>query len=76
MTTAWMSAACSVFGRVVGGLDTLTAMERVPTDKDDRPLSEIKITGEGCQSRILRQPDHGQHAMSRGQALTHLQERL
>lgn len=34
-----------MFGRVVGGLDVLTAMERVPTDKDDHPLSEIKITG-------------------------------
>lgn len=35
----------SVFGRVVGGLDVLTAMERTPTDKDDHPLSEIKVTG-------------------------------
>jgi Cyclophilin type peptidyl-prolyl cis-trans isomerase/CLD len=27
----------TVFGRVVGGLQTLTAMERVPVDEDDRP---------------------------------------
>ncbi len=26
----------SVFGRVVGGMETLAAMERVPTDADDR----------------------------------------
>lgn len=35
----------SVFGKVVGGLDVLSAMERVPTDSDDRPLQEIRITG-------------------------------
>ena len=28
----------TVFGKVVGGLDVLTKMERVPTDDDDRPL--------------------------------------
>jgi peptidyl-prolyl cis-trans isomerase-like protein 2 len=36
----------TVFGRVVGGVETtLSAMERVPTDKDDRPLQPIRITG-------------------------------
>lgn len=43
----------SVFGRVVGGLEVLTAMERVDTDDDDRPLQEIKITGESVI--LLRQ---------------------
>ncbi|MBN3289249.1 PPIL2 ligase, partial [Polypterus senegalus] len=34
----------TVFGRVVGGFDTLTAMENVESDpKTDRPKSEIKI---------------------------------
>lgn len=28
----------SVFGRVVGGLDVLSLMEKVPTDEEDRPL--------------------------------------
>lgn len=28
----------SVFGRVVGGLDVLSLMERVPTDDEDRPI--------------------------------------
>ena len=29
-----------VFGRVVGGLDTLTKIEKVPTDKEDKPTTE------------------------------------
>lgn len=33
----------SVFGRVVGGLDTLDKMEHIETDADDRPVEEIKI---------------------------------
>ncbi|KAK6923147.1 LOW QUALITY PROTEIN: Cyclophilin-type peptidyl-prolyl cis-trans isomerase domain [Dillenia turbinata] len=33
----------SVFGKVVGGLTTLTATGKVPVDDDDRPLEEIKI---------------------------------
>ena len=37
----------TVFGRVVGGMDTtLSALERVPTDADDRPTEEIRI--ESC----------------------------
>ncbi|GBO31436.1 Peptidyl-prolyl cis-trans isomerase-like 2, partial [Araneus ventricosus] len=28
----------SIFGRVVGGLDTLSKMEKIETDKDDKPL--------------------------------------
>lgn len=34
----------TVFGGVVGGLTTLAAMEKVPTDDNDQPLEEIKIT--------------------------------
>eukprot|EP01114_Cavostelium_apophysatum_P024533 TRINITY_DN9631_c0_g1_i1.p1 TRINITY_DN9631_c0_g1~~TRINITY_DN9631_c0_g1_i1.p1 ORF type:complete len:535 (-),score=123.63 TRINITY_DN9631_c0_g1_i1:3-1382(-) len=33
----------TVFGKVVGGNETLTKMEQVPTDAQDRPLKEIKI---------------------------------
>ncbi|KAL1538503.1 cytochrome P450 monooxygenase 65 [Salvia divinorum] len=33
----------TVFGMVVGGLTTLSAMEKVPVDDDDRPLEEIKL---------------------------------
>lgn len=35
----------TVFGRVVGGFETLTAIENVKTDAEDRPLQAIKITG-------------------------------
>eukprot|EP00798_Chlamydomonas_sp_ICE-L_P013543 gene13543-19414_t len=33
----------SVFGRVVGGFEVLSAMEKVPCDSDDHPTTEIKI---------------------------------
>lgn len=33
----------TVFGGVVGGLTTLSALENVPVDDNDRPLEEIKI---------------------------------
>ncbi|KAJ3041845.1 RING-type E3 ubiquitin-protein ligase ppil2 [Rhizophlyctis rosea] len=33
----------TIFGKVVGGLDVLTKMERIPTDDGDRPEEEIKI---------------------------------
>lgn len=33
----------SVFGRVVGGLEVLRAMEVVETDERDRPVEELKI---------------------------------
>lgn len=33
----------SVFGKLVGGLETLDKIERIQTDKNDKPLQEIKI---------------------------------
>ena len=42
----------TVFGRVVGGLDTLTKIEKVKTDKDDKPTTE-QVT------RRWRHPPHG-----------------
>jgi peptidyl-prolyl cis-trans isomerase-like protein 2 len=33
----------TVFGRGVGGLDTLTSMERVETDNKDRPIEDIIV---------------------------------
>ena len=35
----------TVFGKVVGGFDVLTKMEGVPTDEQDVPVEDIKITG-------------------------------
>ena len=34
----------SVFGKVVGGIDTLKSMEEIETDADDRPKTKISIT--------------------------------
>lgn len=33
----------TVFGKLVGGMETLTAMEGIETDDEDRPLKEIRI---------------------------------
>ncbi|CAL8091312.1 unnamed protein product [Calicophoron daubneyi] len=33
----------TVFGKVVGGLETLGKVEMIETDKDDKPLEEIRI---------------------------------
>eukprot|EP00899_Mesostigma_viride_P012634 jgi/Mesvir1/21371/Mv20855-RA.1 len=35
----------TVFGKVVGGLDVLAALEKVPVDNADRPKEDIRITG-------------------------------
>jgi Cyclophilin type peptidyl-prolyl cis-trans isomerase/CLD len=35
----------TVFGAVVGGLETLSAIEDVKSDSEDRPLQRIEITG-------------------------------
>ncbi|KAI8853229.1 hypothetical protein BC829DRAFT_383140 [Chytridium lagenaria] len=33
----------SVFGKVVGGLDVISAMEKIPTDDDDKPKEKITM---------------------------------
>jgi len=33
----------TIFGRLVGGLETLDAIEKVPVDEKDRPKAEVKI---------------------------------
>lgn len=35
----------TVFGAVVGGFETLSAIEAVSTDDEDRPSETIRITG-------------------------------
>jgi peptidyl-prolyl cis-trans isomerase-like 3 len=42
----------TIFGKVIDGLDTLEAMERVPVNNKNRPLQEIKLT----HVRIGRSP--------------------
>ena len=33
----------AVFGKVVGGFETLTAIEGIPTDEEDRPVERVEI---------------------------------
>ncbi|XP_066355799.1 peptidyl-prolyl cis-trans isomerase CYP65-like [Miscanthus floridulus] len=47
----------TVFGMVVGGLTTLSAMEKVPVDDDDRPLEEIKILKVSIFMNPYTEPD-------------------
>jgi len=41
--TPWLDNKHTVFGRVVGGMEVVMAIEAVKTDELDRPLSEVKI---------------------------------
>ncbi|KAL4568785.1 hypothetical protein LXL04_024401 [Taraxacum kok-saghyz] len=47
----------TVFGGVVGGLPTLSVMEKVPVDGDDRPLEEIKIISVSVFVNPYSEPD-------------------
>ena len=38
-----MDGKHTVFGRLVGGTTTLCAIENVETDKEDRPLEEVRF---------------------------------
>lgn len=55
----------TVFGGVVGGLTTLSAMEKVPVDDDDRPLEEIKITGVTVFVNPYTEPDEEEEAKAK-----------
>lgn len=43
--TPWLDGKHTVFGRVVRGADVVVAIEKVKTDKNDKPLEEIKMMG-------------------------------
>lgn len=50
----------SVFGRVVQGIDVLKAMEKIPTDKKDRPVEEITITSVEVLSNPAREAEEAE----------------
>lgn len=35
----------TVFGKIVGGIDTLTAIERIEVDNRDRPIEDVILIG-------------------------------
>ncbi|GAB4846891.1 cytochrome P450 monooxygenase 65 [Ancistrocladus abbreviatus] len=47
----------TVFGMVVGGLTTLSAMEKVPVDDNDGPLEDIKIISASVFVNPYTEPD-------------------
>jgi len=42
--TPWLDNRHSVFGCVIEGLDVLEAIEAAPTGRNDRPVTDIKMT--------------------------------
>ncbi|KAK6258656.1 hypothetical protein SCA6_013130 [Theobroma cacao] len=57
----------TVFGGVVGGLTTLSAMEKVPVDDNDRPLEEIKIISVTVFINPYMEPDEEEEEKGRGE---------
>jgi cyclophilin family peptidyl-prolyl cis-trans isomerase len=39
----WLDGLHTVFGRVSSGMDVVDAIESTPTDRNDRPLDEVRI---------------------------------
>ena len=42
-SAAHLDGKHAIFGRVVGGLDTLAKLEAISTDKDDRPVEQVQL---------------------------------
>lgn len=41
--TPWLDGGYTVFGQVVKGLDVIEKIQKVATDKDDRPLTDVVV---------------------------------
>lgn len=39
----WLDGKHTVFGRVIKGSDVVTEIEKIPTDKLDKPTIDVKI---------------------------------
>jgi len=46
--TTWLDNKHTVFGRVVHGTDVIQGIEKVKTDKNDKPIMDIKIISVMC----------------------------
>lgn len=42
--TQWLDGKHAIFGRVYSGMHVVDRMGKVPTDSNDRPLEDVKIT--------------------------------
>eukprot|EP01059_Diplonema_ambulator_P026596 TRINITY_DN4395_c0_g1_i1.p2 TRINITY_DN4395_c0_g1~~TRINITY_DN4395_c0_g1_i1.p2 ORF type:complete len:169 (+),score=28.06 TRINITY_DN4395_c0_g1_i1:306-812(+) len=51
----WLDGKHTIFGRVTRGMRVLKRMGRVPVDKNDRPLEEVKLI-KAKTSTSVRQP--------------------
>jgi len=43
VATPWLDNKHTVFGRVTNGMDVCTLIENTKTDKNDKPLDDIRI---------------------------------
>jgi len=52
--TPWLDGKHTIFGRVKGGMKVVQRMGMVKTDKEDRPVEELKI----LNAKIVEKEDN------------------